>query len=157
MKPEEKDYLILEKTNNGKSLEQARKEIKKLELSQIKFKDLEKQLINKDRIITGLNNQIEKLRKHNFKILSQTREKRTENKIKEIKNIDNNIEVLKALDRIFCLFSSEKRIGLSDLEKTARVKPELCKKILSLLIRNNFIKEIKEKNNRYNTLYLERI
>jgi hypothetical protein len=150
----EEEYLVLEKTNEGKSIEQAYKEIKLLKASQIQFtklkqdfKVLNKKLVNKDK-------DIEKLRQTNFKILSIPRQ---ETKMKEIKESKQDIEVLKALDRIFCLMNAEKRIGLADLEKTARVKSDICKKIISLLIRNNLVKEVKETNNRYNTLYLERI
>jgi hypothetical protein len=157
MKTEEKDYLFHEKVDcEHKDENQANNEIERLKFSQIKFKQLTRDNYNKDKKIEKLNSQIEKLRKLNFDRI--TKPKITvEKKIKEIKSINIDNEVLRGLDRMLCILNEEKKIGLSDLEKTARVRGEICKKIISILIRNNLIKEVKEENNRFNVLYLERI
>ena len=154
MKKAEEEYLVLEKTNNGKSVEQAYKEIEILKASQIKFTKLKRDFKVLNNKLIKKDKEVDKLRKTNFKTLSTPR---AETKYKEIKESKQDLEILKALDRVFCLLNAEKRVGLSDLEKTAKVNAILCKKILSILIRNNLVREVKEENNRFNTLYLERI
>ena len=62
MKQEEVKYLELEKTNNGKSLEQARLEIKKLIQSQKDFKNLNKEILILENRLKTKDKLIEKLR-----------------------------------------------------------------------------------------------
>lgn len=83
MKKEEREYLEQEKLRNGKTRKQAQLEIKKLNESQKGFKNLNKELKQKDREILRLEKQIDKLQKSHFKTILPKLDKKGGNKIKE--------------------------------------------------------------------------
>jgi len=140
MKDEEQKYLEFEKVNSGKSLEQARLEIKLLKISQQGFKALKREVTNLEKEIEKKDKLINKLQKSHFKnILPETR---TIQKSIEIKESKNEEATLKDLNRIITLINAEKKIGLSDLSKTCVVSSKKVKGALNFLIRNNFVREV---------------
>lgn len=156
MQRSEEQYLELEKTNNGKSLEQARQEIKELKQSQFEFKNLKRECLKKDTIINNLNKQIDKLRQNNFKILTSSKEQKSVKKIEEIKESNNNQATLKEINRVMSILESENKIGLSELEKLCVIKPKVMKGILNFLTRYNIIKQTIE-NGRFSKVIIEKI
>lgn len=137
MKQEEQKYLEIEKTNSGKSLEQARLEIKFLKESQLGFKELKRKVASLERELIKKDKLINKLQKSHFTNILP----RVEEKHNEIKNTKNEEATLKELNRIISVIDLEKKIGLSDLTKTCIIKPNKMKGALNFLMRNNFIRE----------------
>ena len=83
MKNEEKQILIIDKENEGKSREQAYQEIKVLQSSQIEFKELKKQISKLILENMALRNQLSKFKesksKERFKRLREAPEKEIKN------------------------------------------------------------------------------
>ena len=139
MKKEEISCLKENKLREGKSLEQAYREIKRLKDSQTDFKVMKRTIEKLERQLEKKDNQIEKLQKHNFSLLPATTRKAN-----EIKQSKNDSATIKDLNRILSLLEAEKKIRLGELTKDCGIKPKICKGALNFLIYNKFIRQFEE-------------
>ena len=154
------DYKALKfsKLIEGKSLEQAHDEIKRLIDSQKGFKELKREVIRLEKLNEKLTKDLEKKTnkskdfKTQFKIDTE-KVSVTEKKTKEINESKNEEATLRDINRVMGLIDTEKRICLGDLSKTCHIKPKLVKGVLNFLVRYNLIKTSGE----YNSLVIERI
>ena len=147
VKKEEYKYLETEKIKSGKTKEQAYKEIRTLNQSQIEFTKLKRDLGKLQKALEKKDELIEKLQKSNFSLLPIAEEK-----ITEVGNNGNKATIID-LNRVLNVINLEGKIGLSKIPLICGLKRRRCKEALNFLMRNNIIRGKKEGR----TLYFEKV
>jgi len=133
MKQEEYNFLKEEKIKDGKSLEQAKSEIKRLQDSQVHFKNLDKEVKKLERQLKIRDNKIEKLMKQRLF--------EPQSKLKEVKNSNGDLATVKDVKRVIAFFDSYGKLSLNEITTGCYLKPKTCKCILNFLMSINLIKE----------------
>ena len=137
MKKEEKICLKDNKLKEGKTYKQALKEIKRLEQSQIIFKENEREIKRLNKKIKQLEKENSELKNKLFKLNLElnTLQEEKRNKLKEKDNGE-----LKYLKRIIMILSDEKKpMTISELAKACLTVTKKIYPCVGFLEKNNLI------------------
>lgn len=142
MKQEEKKFLIESKVSSGKEIEQALEEIKRLETSQIEFKNYKKELITLKNIMLRLKKERDDLANKNFKLNLKLH---SQHEVKRETLKENGNQTIRHMSRILLILRDSKEpVAQGVLSKNCLVNNGDLYPCLGFLEKEKLIKSIKD-------------